>query len=868
MMIAVAERFSPIRGIYTLQTFIGEFGSTIVNAFDVDAWKRATALNWLGLRLVVRSGHVKVALRNITADGSVTELHEVEQDGSGVQVFPRIKLSEYDGALMPFITYAEPESNYDIVFVTDDTPVTHNLRINYIFCTFKRASYVQHNTNVFRDYVRRNQAQCDAHLTIIDNGSTPAGLDCGVEADENVSTFANNNTGGAGGFGRGIYESCYGELAGEDFTHVCLLDDDIYLHREMFARNTAFMRFLKPGFHVGAPMYPASSEKKVPRLSACFGHKYRGSVHPSDTAIGAGLDTSNLPDFINMDRHPDSTGWWWSCFATSDVHRIGLPYPFFIKMDDVEYGLRLRDSGVELVIPYSFWVLHDDFEEKYSAAMQYFRFRNRWVLLSLQNRLGDTKAFIDAFSRLVRDFVVQRQYEHAQLLLNAMTHFLEGPQALIEQEKKILKGIFSIVKNEKNAPMFAPPDNAEVINELDPPKTYREKRINELSMNGHFRPSWDNVAIDTSRHSVPTDCRNSKRVTYWNAQKCVGYTVTRNSRRALNLMRQLSRIRRAMKPSLQQVAERYRRAKPHLTSTTFWADYGKFGRRQVLSVEKSTAQVMHDLTVRVAHLQSQVTAQAPSRHLTDSDFAALNALRNHHLGKRCFVLGNGPSLTTSDMELLRNEVTFAANKIYLAFDQTSWRPTYYSVEDLLVAKNCREEILAVDVTTKIFAHHMLPYFGRQPNHIYARWLPPMDNKSPFREFSTDLTKGICWGSTITYSMIQMAVFMGFREIYILGLDHSYIEPDTKENGALVHSGEVNHFHPEYRKKGERWHYPVLDRLEHSYAYAKTACDKLGVSIYNASRFSKLEIFPKVSLDDVMGITPAETCNKTEDDYLY
>lgn len=201
------ERFSAIYGIYHLQTLVSEFGPSVVNAFDVDAWKRATALKWLGLRLVVRSGHVKAALRNIRADGSITEVQEMEQAGPGVQVFPRMKLADYDGALLPVVTYAAHGSSYDIVFVTDDTPVTHNLRINYIFCTFRRATYVQHNTNVFRDYLRRNRAQADAHLTIVDNGSTPTGLDCGVEPDDNVTVFANNNTGGAGGFGRGDRKS-------------------------------------------------------------------------------------------------------------------------------------------------------------------------------------------------------------------------------------------------------------------------------------------------------------------------------------------------------------------------------------------------------------------------------------------------------------------------------------------------------------------------------------------------------------------------------------------------------------------------------------------------------------------------------------
>lgn len=854
------RRFSQIRGIYPLQRYVRAFGPSIVNAFDLDAWRRATTLRWLGIRLVVRAGHVRMSLQQITADGSRRELARAEQGGPGTQVLPDLRLAELDGALLPVIEEESPDANYDIVFATDDIPATPHLRINYIFCTFKRAEYVQHNAEVFRDYLRRHRATEEAHLTVIDNGSDQGSNDCGVHPDADVTVFANDNTGGAGGFGRGIYESCYGALAGQNFTHVCLLDDDIYLTPEMFARNTAFLRFLRPGFHVGAPMYPTSSPQQAPRHSACFGHKFRGTVHPSDTALGGGLDTADIPAFIGMDRAPDTTGWWWDCIAVADIHRIGLPYPFFIKMDDVEYGLRLRDAGVELVIPFSFWVLHDDFEEKYSAAMQYFRFRNRWVLLALTGRLETQTDFIDQYAALVRGFVAERKYEHAQLLLDAMEHFRRGPDYLVEQEKSILAGIFALVKHEKNVAMPTPPEGAVLANDLYPPASPRTAQLNRITVNNHFLPLKERIAIDTTRPHRSTDSRRGKTVSYWNSRKGVGFTVTRDSRRALRQMLHLRRLQRQLPGALPGVIARYRAAQPHLTAQGFWADYGKFGRRPRLEPVQHETAAITDLRQEIARLHIALQQRGAledhrARNVSPEDESFLNALRNRYLGQRCFVLGNGPSLTVADLELLRNEVTFAANKIYLCFDETDWRPTFYSVEDLLVAQNNTADILAVEGTTKIFPHHMLPFLPRQPNHHYARWLPPADNRSPFREFSSDLTKGICWGSTITYSMLQMAVHMGFRDIYILGLDHSYVEPATKQDGALISEGERNHFHPEYRKKGEKWHYPVLDRLETSYRFAHEYCDSIGVRIYNASRTSKLEVFPRADLDEVLALRP-------------
>lgn len=846
-------------GLSVLQRRVPGFRSSVVNAFDLDAWRRASTLETVALQLVVREGSASVTLRHVTGTGPDQDLQVLTQDGPGTVRGAPLRIADLEGALLPVVT-SSAGAKYEIAFVTDDPPSQPHARINYIFCTYRRAEYVQRNAEVFRDYLRRWRDHAGAaHLTVVDNGSTgPEGLDCGVTPDADVSVFANHNTGGAGGFGRGIYESGWGSLAHQGFSHVCLLDDDIYLHPEMFARNTAFVRFLRPGFHLGAPMYPTSSPGEMPARSACFGHRYRGSVHPSDTALGGGLETADPAAFVRMDRHPDTTGWWWDCMALEDIHRIGLPYPFFIKMDDVEYGLRLKAAGVELVIPFSFWVLHDDFEEKYSAAMQYFRFRNRWVLLAQQGRLTDASQFTANWAGLVRNFIATRRYEHAQLLLDAMAHFLEGPDWLLRQEKDILAGIFRIVRHEKNVAMPQPPEGAEVVNGLYPPASARTARLNRLTVNNHFLPLREAVAIDTTRPFSETDCRRGKTVSFWNAHKGVGYTVTRDSRRAGRQMLRLRALQRRLPDALPDLIRRYQERKSHLTSAAFWAEYGHFGAALRLSPSETAAErAMSQELGRLQQAQQPQIARrrAAERGVSDADLIQLNTLRNRHIGQRCFVLGNGPSLKVEDLEQLQNEVTFAANKIYLCFDQTSWRPTYYSVEDLLVAQNCRTEIMALNGMTKIFPDHMLSYLPRRPNHIYARWLPPADNRSPHREFSDDLVTGICWGSTITYSMLQMAVHMGFREIYLLGLDHSYVEPPTTEDGALISQGEVNHFHPDYRKPGEKWHMPVLDRLETSYRHAHDHCAARGVRIFNASRFSKLEVFPRADLDAVLNRPP-------------
>src|SRR5690606_17851147 len=88
----------------------------------------------------------------------------------------------------------------------------------------------------------------------------------------------------------------------------------------------------------------------------------------------------------------------------------------------------------------------------------------------------------------------------------------------------------------------------------------------------------------------------------------------------------------------------------------------------------------------------------------------LSQFRDVHQGRRAFVIGMGPSLAMADLDQLSEEITFACNKVYLAFDQTMWRPTYYGVTDVLVASQNRGRIWEQECP-KFFPNHLREYLG-------------------------------------------------------------------------------------------------------------------------------------------------------------
>jgi hypothetical protein len=227
----------------------------------------------------------------------------------------------------------------------------------------------------------------------------------------------------------------------------------------------------------------------------------------------------------------------------------------------------------------------------------------------------------------------------------------------------------------------------------------------------------------------------------------------------------------------------------------------------------------------------------------------LRALGGRYRGRRGVVIGNGPSLKMEDLDRLRGEITFASNKIFLAFDHVAWRPTFYSCSDILVAKNNREAINGLGLV-KIFGDSVASEFPERTDIVWLREFP-----TPDQRFSTDCSQCVNGGFSVVYFQLQLAFHLGIREVYLIGVDFNFDVPkpssETCIHGAVIVSeGERNHFHKDYRVPGETWTMPRLDKQLEAFICAKETFERHGGRVYNASRFTKLEVFPRVPFDEV------------------
>lgn len=221
----------------------------------------------------------------------------------------------------------------------------------------------------------------------------------------------------------------------------------------------------------------------------------------------------------------------------------------------------------------------------------------------------------------------------------------------------------------------------------------------------------------------------------------------------------------------------------------------------------------------------------------------LSALKDIHLGKRAFIIGNGPSLRQTDLSLLRNEFTFGLNRIYLLFPELGFTTTYLvSINDLVI-EQCRDEIAALSIP-KFLSWRSHRYFKGMrldrealPTFLYTTYEKP--------KFARDARFRLWEGATVTYVALQLAFHMGFETVILIGVDHNFVTRGPANQTVVSEGDDPNHFDPRYFGKGFRWQLPDLETSEIAYRMARRAYEQAGRQVLDATIGGKLTVFPKV-----------------------
>jgi hypothetical protein len=223
---------------------------------------------------------------------------------------------------------------------------------------------------------------------------------------------------------------------------------------------------------------------------------------------------------------------------------------------------------------------------------------------------------------------------------------------------------------------------------------------------------------------------------------------------------------------------------------------------------------------------------------------ALTRFRDLHYGQRAVIVCNGPSLNAMDLRPLRNELVIGMNKIHLGLERFGFQPRYVTAVNPRVVEQSAAAMAALPAIKFIGARAA----GSLPEDVLTHHIGILN---PPVQFSGDLTRGVREGGTVTFVALQIAFYMGFSEVVIVGMDHRYRFEGAPHEAHHLIGPDVNHFSPDYFS-GHVWDNPDLARSEASYAEARRIFEAAGRRIIDATVGGACKVFEKADYGTILG----------------
>lgn len=424
-----------------------------------------------------------------------------------------------------------------------------NIALN--ICTYRREEFVRRNMDILRHSVWDNpDSPLGSHLSafISDNAST-------LEAIPHARVATNKNVGGSGGFARGLLEI----LSEGSATHAVFMDDDITLMPESLERLYALLRLIRPEY-ADAPVGGAMLRLDMP----CVQHESLAVWHGLlSESVDTGLDLADPAHALSpiSGAKADYSAWWFSCVPVSSAREKGLPLPIFVRMDDIEYGLRLGKSPIAMP---GICVWHEPFERKHAAKTEYYHARNALIV----NALRTPEMPIEKLLRnLLIGTLMRYRYDHAEMILRGMEDYMKGPEYLKALDPQTND---ASLKRLNIVPLAELSQMGDI--EASLADTRAQKLAGMLTLNGALFPKRGWATVHAHKNPVHAHFAKKGAVNVIDGTG-TGFLVTRSNRRAAELLRRYARLSRTLDRRADELKNAWRSAETELTSAEFWKRY-------------------------------------------------------------------------------------------------------------------------------------------------------------------------------------------------------------------------------------------------------------------------------------------------------
>lgn len=251
--------------------------------------------------------------------------------------------------------------------------------------------------------------------------------------------------------------------------------------------------------------------------------------------------------------------------------------------------------------------------------------------------------------------------------------------------------------------------------------------------------------------------------------------------------------------------------------------------------------------------------------------------KDKYIGKRCFILGNGPSLNKVDFSLLENEFTFTVNQLPKNPNFPKLKTNFHVWTDsrfFKIDENKPEDMELLETMKKVnsYANKPIIFYSESAMGLIKKYSLDKDlnirylfidcirNISDYNKKALDFSDWIPDFPTVVMHTVCLAIYMGFKEIYLLGIDCSSImnviqgklhQGDKALYSYKITDNEKKRLEKQSNMTSMKYELGAHLDLFNSYEQLLNYCNNQNIKIYNCSNPTLLECLPKIELNEVL-----------------
>ncbi len=413
---------------------------TYMNAFDIAAWKKYTDVSELSFAWKLNGNGILKVFQKEEGRGAVCLTEKIMENHPDAFYEGKYHIEEFEKltkGLLYIEFYACTDSFLEAWFETDNFD-RDEIKISIVICTFKRKKQLEQIIHTIRGRMgdtAHDNGNDWLRVIIVDNAS-----ELPDQYGEGITVFHNPNTGGSGGFSRGMKETVR-NLSEFQATHVVLMDDDVILQMESIFRLRALLTYVRPEYEqetVAGRMFRLDR----PYVQYTAAEIWNGG---DIRHIGWNQDMTDRQSLWNMNENAggEYSGWWFACFPIEFV-KENEPLPFFLHCDDVEYGL--RHGGTPIVLN-GIQVWHETYEYRQSPLIAYYDRRNSMIVNEIYdcNQVNRIQLWNNMI-QMLKEVNNQRNYLLEYYMIRAFRDFLRGEKWFMKKDGQklhtsLIKGV-------------------------------------------------------------------------------------------------------------------------------------------------------------------------------------------------------------------------------------------------------------------------------------------------------------------------------------------------------------------------------------------------------------------------------------------